>query len=262
MAVLGIITCEVLELEFSALLAADTELGRVSVLEDRSSLRLIDSLETTPLHDLRRIPHVHAFHADPTVPIEVLVRVLEMGLHRSKAVLRAALRTAAHQLRPVVDALLLGYGLCGNALDDPRAVLDVDVPVILPMDHGHPVDDCVALCLGGRAPYSEEQRRTPGTFFLTPGWSQHWKRMLDPRSSQMAQPALARLLTDYERALLVATPALTYDELLRRGAEFCRTTGLRLEVRQGTMALLTAAWTGAKRVLHSKTTGGEWEMPR
>ncbi len=252
MSVIGIITCEILELEFALLLGEDAEVGRVSVLEDRRSTRLIELLEAQPLPGLHRLPHVHAFHAEPAESVEVLLRVLEIGLHRNRAVLREALAAAARALRPHVDALLLGYGLCGNALDDPQAVLDVDVPVFLPTDQGHPVDDCVGLCLGGRDGYYAEQRKVPGTFFLTPGWSQHWKRMLDSHG-EASQPGLKRVLAGYERALLVQTPALADDEMLLRGAEFCRQTGLRLEVRQGTMELLTAAWAAAKSFVQAKT---------
>jgi len=261
MAVIGIITCEILELEFARLLGADTEVGRVCVLEDCSSARLIELLEAEPICNLQCLPHVHAFHAEPDVPVEVLLRVLEMGLHRSRTVLRDALTMAAHELRPHVDVLLLGYGLCGNALDDPRAVLDVDVPVFLPMDQGHPVDDCVALCLGGRECYYAEQRKTPGTFFLTPGWSRHWKRMLDSHTGEVAQPGLKRVLAGYERVLMVQTPVLADDEMLRRGEEFSRQTGLRLEVRQGTMELLTTAWTNAKHCVQKKTAAAERSVP-
>lgn len=252
MAAIGIITCEVLELEFAQLLGADPEVGRISVLEDRQSARLIELLEAKGIRYLERLPHVHAFHREPHEPVEVLLRVLDMGLHRSRTVLRDALAKAAHELRPHVDALLLGYGLCGNALEDPRAMLDVDLPVFLPMDQGHPVDDCVALCLGGRDCYYAEQRKMPGTFFVTPGWSQHWRRMLDSHSGEVAQPLLKRVLAGYDRALLVQTPALADDEMRRRGAEFSRQTGLRLEVRQGTMDLLTVAWAAAKNAVQSK----------
>ena len=259
MAVIGIITCEVLELEFATILGSDAEIGRVSILENRQSAQLIELLEAQPIHNLQRLPHVHAFQPEPNEALEVLIRVLELGLHRNRKVLRDALTKTAHELRPHVNALLLGYGLCGNALEDPRAVLDVDVPVFLPIDHDHPVDDCVALCLGGRDCYYAEQRKIPGTFFLTPGWSKHWQRMLDPRSGEMAQPGLKRLLAGYERALLVLTPALTDVEMLRRGEEFSRKTGLRLEVRQGTMALLTRAWSAAKCFVESTAAPDELE---
>ncbi len=254
MAVIGIITCEILELEFAQLLGADSEVGRVSVLEDRWSERLIALLEARPMCDLQRLPHVRSFQADPKEPMEVLVRVLELGLHRNQATLRDAISRAAHELRPYVHSLLVGYGLCGNALADPKAALDVDVPVFLPTERDRPVDDCVGLCLGGRDTYYAEQCKVPGTFFLTPGWSHHWKRMLDSRSGKVSTPLLKRILAGYERALLVQTAALAEDEAKRLGLEFSRQTGLRLEVRQGTFDLLTAAWTRAKDSVRLKTT--------
>jgi hypothetical protein len=252
MAVIGIITCEILELEFAFLLGMDNEIGRISVLENPQSARLIELLEARQVRDLQRLPHVHAFYPEPSEPLEVLIRVLNIGLHRNRKVLRQALSIAAHEITPHVDALLLGYGLCGNALEDPRTVLDVDVAVFQPMDHDHPVDDCVALCLGGRECYYAEQRKTPGTYFLTPGWARHWKRMLDPHSKDLAQTGLKRVLAGYERALLVQTPALASDELLRCGAEFRQHTGLRLEQRQGSIAPLTSAWSATKSCVQSK----------
>lgn len=246
MAVLGIITCEILELEFARLLGEDAEVGRISVLADSHSARLIDLLETRPGCRPQHLPHIHAFHAEPGEPLEVLIRVLALGLHRNRKVLRHALAKAAHELEHHIDALLLGYGLCGNALDDPRAVVDVALPLFQPMDGEHPVDDCVALCLGGRERYYNEQRKTAGTFFLTPGWSKHWRQMLDTRSGEVSQPGLNRILAGYKRALLVQTPALGDDELQRRGAEFSRQTGLPLETDRGTMAPLTTAWEAAK----------------
>lgn len=251
MAVIGVVTCEILELELARLLGNDPDIARVTVLENRASTGLIKALEASPIRDLRRLPHVHAFRSEPGDAVEVLLRVLPMSLHRSRASLGTALTAAAHELGPHVEALLLGYGLCGGALDDPRAALDVDVPVFLPMDRGHPVDDCVALCLGGRDPYYAEQCRVAGTFFLTPGWSRHWRQGLDVARGEIAQPGPSRLLAGYERALLVQTPAIARDELLRSGAEFGRRTGLRVEVREGTMELLTAAWAEAVRSVES-----------
>lgn len=249
MGVLGIVTCEILELEFAHLLATDREAGRISVLADRHSARLIELLEARQARGLYRLPHIHAFRPEPAERLEVLLRVLEIGLHRNAKVLRTAVTRAAHELSPHVDALLLGYGRCGNAFEDARTHLDVDKPVFQPLDHGQPVDDCVALCLGGRDCYYAEQCKIAGTFFLTPGWSQHWKQMLDPQAGKVTLPGIKRLLSAYERALLVQTPALAGDELARRGEDFARQTGLRLEVREGTLELLTGAWEEAKRFL-------------
>jgi hypothetical protein len=246
MAVLGIITCEILELEFARLLSEDTEVRRISVLEDDCSARLIELLEEHQTPHVQRLPHPHAFVAEPDMPLEVLVRVLALGLHRTRRVLSKALGEAVQALQSRVDALLLGYGLCGGALDDIRAVVDANVPLFQPMDGDHPVDDCVALCLGGRERYYGEQRKIAGTFFLTPGWSRHWRRMLDVSTGKVAQPGLERLLSGYERALLVQTPAMAEEQQQQNGMEFARRTGLRLETQAGTMDPLSAAWDAAK----------------
>jgi hypothetical protein len=73
--------------------------------------------------------------------------------------------------------------------------------------------------------------------------------MLDLHSGKVTLPGVKRLLSGYERVLLVNTPALASDELLRRGEDFAKQTGLRLETREGTLELLSAAWNEAKTFL-------------
>ncbi|MGD8911921.1 MAG: DUF1638 domain-containing protein [Candidatus Thiodiazotropha sp.] len=254
MAVIGIITCEILELEFAWLLGDDRDIQRISVLEDSHSRRLIELLEARQAPNLRCLPHPHAFTPEPDEPLEVLVRVLAMGLHRNRKVLRHALAKSAQGLRPHIDVLLLGYGLCGGALNDAPAVVDMDIPVFQPMDDNHPIDDCIALCMGGRERYYSEQRKIAGTYFLTPGWSRHWRRMLDMDSGEVSQPGLKRLLYDYERVLLLESPVIPDDELQRRGAQFGRLTGLCLETQAGTLTPLTAAWNATKAALQPCST--------
>jgi hypothetical protein len=259
MAVIGIITCEILEREFAWLLGTDPEVERISVLENRCSTRLIDLLDAQSVSHLHRLPHSRAFRAEPDDAVEVIIRVLEMGLHRNRNLLRKSLMAAADELRPHAATLLLGYGLCGNALENPAALLDMNIPIFLPMDQGHPVDDCVGLCLGGRACYLAELRKTPGTFFITPGWSNHWKQMLDANAGALAVPGLKRMLSRYKRALVIKTPAMEDQELLRNGREFSQQSGLLLEIYQGTMAPLLQAWRETKRSIMSQSTSSSGE---
>jgi hypothetical protein len=246
MAVLGIITCEILELEFARLLSEDHDLSRISILEDSHSAQLIQLLEAKRIPHLQRLPHPHAFIREPDMSLEVLVRVLELGLHRTRRVLSKALTRAIQTLQTRVDVLLLGYGRCGGALTDIRTAAIADIPLFQPMSGELPVDDCVALCLGGSERYYQEQRKIAGTFFLTPGWTRHWRQMLDMKTGAVSQPGLERLLSGYQRALLVQTPAISDDDLQRGGVEFSRLTGMRLETQPGTMAPLIAAWNAAK----------------
>ena len=158
-----------------------------------------------------------------------------------------ALIQAAHELRPYVDALLLGYGLCGNALEQPVDLLDVDIPVCLPMDGDHPVDDCVGLLLGGRDYYYAEQCQVPGTFFMLPGWTHHWKTMFGEDFCGADPDMARRLLTHYERALLVLTPVMPENAMQRHAEEFIRFFDLRVETRAGTLRILQNAWDAAKK---------------
>ncbi|MES9946040.1 MAG: DUF1638 domain-containing protein [Candidatus Thiodiazotropha sp.] len=253
MAVVGIITCEILELEFARLLGDDREVRRISVLQDPHSAHLVELLQAQQEPRLHCLPHPHAFIPEPDDSLEVLVRVLAMGLHRNRRVLRHALAKSAQALHSSIDVLLLGYGLCGGALEDARALLDIDLPIYQPMDSQHPMDDCVALCLGGRERYYREQCKIAGTYFLTPGWSRHWRRMLDSDAGEVSQPGLKRLLSAYERALLVQSPVLANDELQRRGDEFGQLTGLRLETQTGTLTPLIEAWNAAKQAARAKS---------
>ena len=252
MGVLGILTCEILELEFAYLLGTDPDVSQVTVLEDARSARLIEALESRGFQNVRRIPHVSGFFPEPSERLEVLVRVLELALHRRKETLQRGLVSAAREMSRHVDALLLGYGLCGGALKDPKELLDVDVPVFVPLDGDHPVDDCVGLILGGRDRYYAEQCQTPGTFFMTPGWTRHWEKLFGQNFGDVERKVAKRLFAHYERTLLVSTPVMPQDEMKQSANEFSRMFGLCVQECEGTLDILSTAWKTAKAFLESK----------
>jgi hypothetical protein len=253
MGVLGILTCEILELEVAYLLGTDPDVSQITVLENVRSTRLIEALESGEFQDVRRIPHIKGFFPEPAEHLEVLVRVLELALHRRKETLQRGLVGAAREMSRHVDALLLGYGLCGNALENPKELLDVEVPIFVPIDGDHPVDDCVGLSLGGRDCYYAEQCQVPGTFFMTPGWSCHWKKLFGQDFGDVEREVAKRLFAHYERTLLVLTPVMSQDEMKRSANEFSRLVGLCVQERQGTLDILGKAWKVAKAFLNSKT---------
>ena len=61
MGTLGILTCEILELEFAYLIATDKQVDEITVLEDERSVRLIESLESLNVPRLNRIKEMNAF---------------------------------------------------------------------------------------------------------------------------------------------------------------------------------------------------------
>ncbi|GAB4278485.1 MAG: DUF1638 domain-containing protein [Deferrisomatales bacterium] len=246
MAVLGVLTCEVLELEFAALLASDRSCTPVTVVADERSTRLVEALEARGCPDLRRVAQPDRFVPGTSEGCEVLVRVLELGLHARRKRLQEGLVEAAREMSPYVDGIFLGYGLCGNALEKPRELLaDAGVPVYLPMDEDHPVDDCVGLVLGGRRAYYEEQCRVAGTFFMTPGWTVHWKRIFDKEFGSISVEMAQRLFARYERSLLVTTPLMGEEQMRANAGEFNHLFDCRFETRRGTLSLLERSWAQA-----------------
>ena len=250
MPVLGIITCEILELEFADLLARDPDIAGVTVVADSSAAGFVKALEATGFPALRQIPLLRGFTPSFGGQLEILVRVLELGLHSRKQLLQEGLSKAATEMARYVDGIILGYGLCGNALQNPEELLaEVDVPIFLPMDEDHLVDDCVGLIIGGREAYYEEQCREAGTFFMIPGWTRHWQRIFGQEYGKW-DPAMAkRIFSGYTRSLLIPTPVLSEAEMQQNIEEFNTFFNFRTEVRKGTLTILQKSWESAKQEL-------------
>jgi hypothetical protein len=238
---IGILTCQVLEQECAYLVALDASVSRITVLENGCSDGLVSALHREGRQDIQLVPHLHSFRAEPD-GLTVVAQVLPIGLHRTRQVLRTALHAAAQELSLHCDVLLLGYGRCGAALDDPRDVVDVRVPVFYPEDNQQPVEDCVGLLIGGRERYHAEQRLVPGTFFITPGWAMHGLESFGAAAPETIRRVFAR----YERALLIATPVMDETALRERSAAFTGLLGLRTAVCAGTIEPLLQAWDRAK----------------
>lgn len=249
MAMLGIITCEILELEFAHLLSTDPEVTEVTVIEDMTSLGFIEALESFGRLTPRRIPILRGEHSPCVEGVQVLVRVLELGLHNRKSILQEGLIKAVKEMGRHVEGIVLGYGLCGNALQNPQELLsDAGVPLFIPMDEDHPVDDCVGLILGGRETYYGEQCKEAGTFFMIPGWSKHWKRQFIDNTYRDFPPKMLKLIfSAYKRSLLVTIPVLSEEKMRQNIEEFNKMFGFRTEVRQGTLDILYTTWEHAKR---------------
>jgi hypothetical protein len=93
-------------------------------------------------------------------PHIVDLQLLERGLHNTPAVLRDRLQgqidTAASQ---GYDAIVLAYGLCGQAT---AGLVARGAPLVIPRAH-----DCITLFLGSRARYNEQFLSQPGTYWYT-----------------------------------------------------------------------------------------------
>lgn len=89
----------------------------------------------------------------------------EMGLHDNPGGLRQRLAEAiaCAEAEPLVEAVVLVYGLCGLALVD---LSPQRCRLVVPRAH-----DCITLFLGSKERYAEEMREEPGTYWYAPGWN-------------------------------------------------------------------------------------------
>ncbi len=91
------------------------------------------------------------------------VTLLPQGLHDDSDACRATLQPLVEETDPDrYDAVLLGYGLCNNAIDGVRAA---GVPLVVPRAH-----DCITLLLGSKERYAALFEEAPGTYWFSSGW--------------------------------------------------------------------------------------------
>ena len=102
-------------------------------------------------------------------PHQVDVEFLPKGLHDLGGKPMAAKIQEVVDRTPegVYDAILLGYGLCGNGLDGLTAR---HTRLVLPRAH-----DCIALLMGSRERYQAYFEGNPGTYYRSTGWLERGK---------------------------------------------------------------------------------------
>lgn len=95
-----------------------------------------------------------------TVDVEFLPKGLhDMGGKLMSVKLQEAVRRVPENQ---YEAILLGYGLCGNGLEGIEAT---HTPIVAPRMH-----DCIGLLLGGRQRYESYFKDHAGTYYRSTGW--------------------------------------------------------------------------------------------
>lgn len=136
--------------------------------------------------------------------------VLDIALHLQPDRLRQALIDTIKELEAENTTILLGYGLCGRALEGVYSTLST---LILPK-----VDDCVGMLLGSRSRHRQVLCDHSGSYFLEPHWldselniftqfHKGFEHIPEKRRNQLLQVALKH----YDRLVLLADndPAAT-----------------------------------------------------
>lgn len=103
---------------------------------------------------LTRLTYLCAAHSPHVVDVELF----RIGLHNEPLSLQALLQTQIDATQGQgYDAIVLAYGLCGQAT---AGLIARDVPLVIPRAH-----DCITLFLGSRARYQDQFENYPGTYW-------------------------------------------------------------------------------------------------
>jgi hypothetical protein len=182
----------------------------------------------------------------PLLPPGVDYRVLDFGLHVNPEALKRALLEAIDAWATLAETILLGYGLCSQAVVGLRAN---NCTLVVPK-----VDDCIAIFLGSGEAYKAQSRAEPGTYYLTKGWIEagdspfdEYDSLVEQYGEKKARWLMGKVLKNYTRLALINTGQYElerYRDYSRRTAE---RFGLRYEEIPGSNALI-------KKMLH-----GPWD---
>jgi len=140
----------------------------------------------------------------PFIPPRMSYEVLDFGLHTNPKSLKIALRNTINSLAPDIETILLGYGLCSQAVVGLRSGSRT---LIIPR-----VDDCIAIFLGSVAEYQKQYRSVPGTYYLTKGWIEfgdtpfsEYDILVKRYGEQIAQRIINQILKNYTRLAFINT---------------------------------------------------------
>ncbi|MEJ2549858.1 MAG: DUF1638 domain-containing protein [Anaerolineales bacterium] len=152
--------------------------------------------------------------------------VLDFGLHINPSRLRSVLQETIDAAAASFDTILLGYGLCSQAVVGLHAN---GCTLVVPK-----VDDCIAIFLGSDQAYKKQYHSEPGTYYLTKGWIEvgdspfsEYDRIVERYGEKRAQRLMRRMFNNYTRLALINTGQ--YD--LERYREYCRRAATRFDLR-------------------------------
>jgi hypothetical protein len=193
----------------------------------------------------------------PHLPPAVKYEVLDFGLHVNPEALRRSLQEAIDKASGAADTIILGYGLCSQAVVGLRAN---GCTLVVPK-----VDDCIAIFLGSGEAYRAQARSAPGTYYLTKGWIEagdspfaEYDGLVEQYGEERARRLMNQILKNYTRLALINTGQYElerYRDYSRRTAE---RFGLRYEEIPGSDALvkqmLHGPWDGSFVIAHPGET--------
>jgi hypothetical protein len=173
----------------------------------------------------------------PHLPSDVAHEVLDFGLHVNPDALRSTLQKAIDKASQTAETIILGYGLCSQAVVGLRAN---GCTLVLPK-----VDDCIAIFLGSGEAYRAQARSAPGTYYLTKGWIEagdspfhEYDSLVEQYGEEKARWLMGRILKNYTRLALINTGQYELERYRDYSRHTAERFGLHYEEIPGSNALI------------------------
>lgn len=173
----------------------------------------------------------------PHLPPGVGYEVLDFGLHIRPEGLRSALQQAIDAASESAGTIILGYGLCSQAVVGLTAN---GCTLVVPR-----VDDCIAIFLGSDWAYREQQHAEPGSYYLTKGWIEvsdtlldEYERAVEVYGQQQADRMMRLVLKNYTRLAFIDTGQHEQERYREYARSAAQRLGLRYEEIPGSDALV------------------------
>lgn len=253
---LGIIGCQVFEDEIVHLLSSDDSIDRVMIVESPESKSLFDKLARTDRTDkvaLRK--ELRVDDRPPNDGFTVIIHILPISFHQTPSALRAMVMSEIWKMEPSCAAILLFYGLCGNAfknIDSLTSGLRTRV-VILRDCRDKIVDDCVGAVLGGTEEYLEFLRTDKGGYPLNTMWAHNFRHFMNEiqllgENSDLEEAKFVFECMDYHKIVELDT-GLGGEEYHRRIREIAESFSLEVLTVPCTLKVIDASYQSAKECL-------------
>lgn len=157
----------------------------------------------------------------------VSTHFLDYGLHSIPKQLKQVLQEQIDAISEP-SLIVLGYGLCGNGLDEIQAGVHT---LVVPK-----ADDCIAIFMGSRQRYLEQFHENPGTYYLTKGWFEvgsdplsEYEKLLEKYGLETADWLMEVQYKHYKKLVFVAQrqdDLDTYRPRARKVAAYCERFGM------------------------------------
>ena len=168
---------------------------------------------------------------------------LEAQLHLSPERLKTALHAAVADADEPGATIVLGYGLCSNAV---LGLQTKHATLVVPK-----VDDCIAMLLGSNEAFAEQAAKAPGTYYVSKAYmdecstifSEH-EQLIEKRGLERAERMMRLLLEHYTRVVLIDTGRHDLEPYRARVAGFAERFDLAVEEVPGTTRIVDALVSG------------------